>query len=82
MPDKPLTTTSEKKQYHLRSIKIVRKNNPTLMKSSNQKPHFNLGIRKDVAFIFSCPGQEEAINKKPTSGKLEITDELFRYFSK
>jgi hypothetical protein len=30
--------------------------------------HYNQGKFKDIAFVFSCPGQEEEKNKKPVSG--------------
>jgi len=33
-----------------------------------QMPHLNIGIRTDIALVFSCPGLREAENKRPVSG--------------
>jgi uracil-DNA glycosylase len=30
--------------------------------------HYNQGKYKEIAFVFSCPGQEEKENKRPVSG--------------
>lgn len=46
----------------------------------NQTAHFNLGIRKDIALIFSCPGQEEECNSAPVSGKTGDNLELVLRF--
>jgi hypothetical protein len=33
-----------------------------------KKAHFNYGKRKDIALVFSCPGQEEENDLRPVSG--------------
>lgn len=39
------------------------------MTQAKQIPHFNQGKRTDIAFIFSCPGQDEEKAKRPVSGR-------------
>ena len=44
--------------------------------NSNQC-HYNQGIYKKIALIFSCPGQEEEIKGQPTSGTTGTNLEYF-----